>query len=159
MTLIGNTEILLMVFGTIFHLKEKHQRLGASAASGVVRATRPTAHRLPQWIPPCNLSKTFSLPGGRVPMFLLVLQEIKSHKTLDYPPSNAERSWSYWCNSQQYFVLRSVLSCRWIGYDISEKPVVPSTPIMQKSRFLRNILTELKSITTQQVIFYIISRV
>jgi hypothetical protein len=84
-----------MVFGTIFFVKEKCQKLEASAASGVVRATRPTAHRLPQWIPSCNLSKTFARPGGRVPMFLLVQQETKSHKTVDYLPSDAERSSSH----------------------------------------------------------------
>jgi hypothetical protein len=84
-----------MVFGTIFLVKEKYQKLEASAASGVVRASRPTAHRLPQWIPPCNLSKTFARTGGRVPMFLLVLKEIKSHKTIDYLPSNAKNSRSY----------------------------------------------------------------
>jgi len=61
-----------MAFETIFFVKEKYQKLEASAASGVVKATRPTAHRLPQWIPSCNLSKTFARPGGRVPMFLLV---------------------------------------------------------------------------------------
>jgi hypothetical protein len=95
MTLTGNTEIMRMAFGTIFLLKEKYQRLAANAASGAVGATRPTAHRLPQWIPPCNLSKTFARPGGRVPMFLLVLQEIKSHKTFDYLPSKDESSRSY----------------------------------------------------------------
>jgi len=90
-----------VVFGTIFLVKEKYQRLEASAASGIVRATRPTAHRLPQWIPPCNLSKTFARPGGRVLMFLLVLQEIKSHRTLDNLPSNAESSRCYWGKSQR----------------------------------------------------------
>ena len=40
MTLLGNTEIMLMVLGKIFLVREKCQRLEASAASGVCKSNQ-----------------------------------------------------------------------------------------------------------------------
>jgi hypothetical protein len=75
-------------------------------------------------------------------MFLLVLQEIKSHKTFDYLPSKDESSRSYWCKSQRSSGLRYVLSRCDYATNISEKPVVPSNQNMQNSAWLDSAARE-----------------
>jgi hypothetical protein len=59
--IILNTEIMLMVFGIIFLVKEKYQRLEASAASGV-----------------CNSNKTESPPPPSVDSTVQFVQDVCS---------------------------------------------------------------------------------